>query len=72
MRREAGKIMWYVCFLKLSNNAVYVGSTNGLKRRMESHQARQVQSTKVFTPMTLKSYVAVETEQHARELETYF
>lgn len=64
--------MWYVYFLELSNNTIYVGSTPDFKRRFESHQKGQVQSTKAFTPMTLKSYVAVETEVTARELEKYF
>lgn len=52
--------MWYVYFLELSNAAIYVGSTPDLKRRFESHQKGQVQSTKAFVPMKLKSYVAVE------------
>ena len=64
--------MWYVYFLELTNGDIYVGSTNDLKRRFSSHQAGQVQSTRAFVPAKLKSYVAVETEQHARELEAYF
>ena len=64
--------MWYVYFLELSNGSIYVGSTPGLKRRFDSHQKGQVQSTKAFIPMILKSYVAVETEMTARELEKYF
>jgi putative endonuclease len=64
--------MWYVYFLQLSNDDVYVGSTNDLKRRFASHQAGHVHPTKLYLPATLKSYVAVETEQHARELEAYF
>jgi putative endonuclease len=64
--------MWYVYFLQLSNNDIYVGSTDDLKRRVTSHQKGQVQSTKSFAPMKLKSYVAVETERKARELEKYF
>ncbi len=64
--------MWYVYFLKLSNNAIYVGSTDDLKRRVSSHQAGQALSTKPYIPITLKSYVAVETEAKARELEKYF
>ena len=31
-RRETGAV-WYVYFLKLSNNDTYVGSTNDLRRR---------------------------------------
>ncbi len=64
--------MWYVYFLQLSNGDIYVGSTNDLKRRFASHQAGQVLSTKAYLPATLKSYVAVETEEHARDLEAYF
>lgn len=64
--------MWYVYFLQLSNGDIYVGSTNDLKRRFSSHQAGHVLSTKANIPAALKSYVAVETEDHARELETYF
>lgn len=64
--------MWYVYFLQLSNNDIYIGSTNDRERRMMSHHNGQVQSTKAYRPLTLKSYVAVETEDHARELERYF
>jgi hypothetical protein len=31
-----------------------------------------MQSTRAFMPLALKSFVAVETERHARELEAYF
>ena len=64
--------MWYVYFLELRNSDIYVGSSNDLKRRVASHQAGRVHSTSAYLPVTLKSYVAVETEQHARELEDYF
>jgi predicted GIY-YIG superfamily endonuclease len=70
-RREADA-MWYVYFLQLSNGDIYVGSTNDLRRRVSTHQAGYVASTKAYLPATLKSYVAVETEEHARELEDYF
>lgn len=64
--------MWYVYFLKLNNGNIYVGSTNDLKRRFSSHQTGHVLSTKAFLPAKLKSYVAVEDEALARELEEYF
>ena len=64
--------MWYVYFLELNNGDIYVGSTNDLKRRLSSHQAGHVLSTKAYRPVRLKSYVAVETEGHARQLESYF
>jgi putative endonuclease len=72
LRRETRHAMWYVYFLQLSNGDVYVGSTNDLKRRFFSHQSGKVTSTKAYTPVVLKSYVAVATEDHARELEIYF
>ncbi len=64
--------MWYVYFLELSNGDIYVGSTPDLKRRFKSHTNKEVLSTRPYTPMKLRSYVAVETESHARELEHYF
>lgn len=64
--------MWYVYFLELRNADIYVGSTDDLKRRISSHDKGHVQSTKTLLPAKLKSYVAVETEAKARELEKYF
>lgn len=64
--------MWYVYFLELSNGDIYVGSTPDLKRRFASHQKGHVLSTRAYCPVTLQSYVAVETETKARELEKYF
>ena len=64
--------MWYVYFLELSNDDIYVGSTSDIDRRLKSHSAGQVQSTKGYLPVELKSFVAVRTESHARELESYF
>ncbi len=70
-RRETGAV-WYVYFLKLSNNDIYVGSTNDLRRRVKSHEDGHVLSTKAHLPVALKSYIAVETETLARALERYF
>lgn len=64
--------MWYVYFLELRNGNIYVGSTNDLRRRLTSHEKGDVASTKAFLPVALKSYVAVQTERHARDLERYF
>jgi predicted GIY-YIG superfamily endonuclease len=64
--------MWYVYFLELANGDIYVGSTNDLKRRVGSHRAGQVVSTKAHLPIALRSYIAVETEPLARALERYF
>ena len=64
--------MWYVYFLKLSNNDIYVGSTNDLRGRVKSHSDGLVRSTKAHLPIALKSYIAVETQTLARALERYF
>ncbi|MDX8503668.1 GIY-YIG nuclease family protein [Mesorhizobium sp. VK4C] len=44
--------MWYVYFLQLDNGDVYVGSTNDLRRRFESHRSRYVTSTMAHLPVT--------------------
>ena len=64
--------MWYVYFLRLSNGDIYVGSTGELRARVKAHRDGKVRSTKAYQPVSLKAYVAVETETRARELELYF
>lgn len=64
--------MWYVYFLELRNKDIYVGSTDDLRRRFQSHQKQQVSSTRAHVPAILKSYVAVQDGPHARRLERYF
>lgn len=64
--------MWYVYFLELRNSDIYVGPTDDLRRRVASHEAGNVISTRMHRPLTLRSYVAVQTEGHARRLERYF
>ncbi len=71
-RRETVAGVWYVYFLRLCNGDVYVGSTSDLRRRVASHERGQVASTKGNLPATLESYVAIQTEGTARELERYF
>ena len=65
--------MWHVYFLELDNQDICVGSTDDLRRRFASHrQGGHVLSTKPHRPLTLKSYVAVQDETHARRLERCF
>ena len=64
--------MWYVYFLELNNGDIYVGSTDDLRRRVTSHEQGQVKSTRPHLPLVLRSYVAVQTEKNARQLEKYF
>jgi predicted GIY-YIG superfamily endonuclease len=58
--------------LQLSNGDLYVGSTNDLRRRIDSHLSGHVVSTSKFLPAALKCYVAVANETTARKLEKYF
>jgi predicted GIY-YIG superfamily endonuclease len=64
--------MWYVYFLELKNGDIYVGSTDDLRRRVADHNKGLVISTKPLLPASLRSYVAVQTELRARQLERYF
>ena len=64
--------MWYVYFLQLNNDDIYVGSTGDLRQRISLHQKGEVRSTKAYRPVTLRSYVAVDCELRARQLEIYF
>ena len=66
------KYMYYVYFLELSNHTIYVGYTHDLKQRLNYHNSSFVPSTKPFLPAKLKSYIAVETEALAINLEKYF
>jgi predicted GIY-YIG superfamily endonuclease len=64
--------LWYVYFLELKNGDIYVGSTNDLRLRFDSHQKGSVVSTRTYLPAILRSYVAVSDEINARRLEKYF
>jgi putative endonuclease len=64
--------MYYVYFLELSNNTIYTGYTTNLKQRLQYHNSGFVLSTKPYLPVKLKSYVAVESESVAINLEKYF
>jgi putative endonuclease len=65
--------MHYVYFIKSDiKDFLYVGMTNNIQRRLSEHNNGEVQSTKHYKPLHLEGYVAVKTENHARELELYF
>ncbi len=66
-----GHSMWYVYFLRLRDGSIYVGSTNNLRYRYDSHPRGQVISTKRYLPVTLESYIAVPSERNARQLERW-
>ena len=64
--------MYYVYFLELSNNNIYVGFSSNLKERIRFHNDAKVPATARYLPAKLKSYVAVETKEKAITLEKYF
>ena len=64
--------MWYVYIIESSvDKKHYIGSTNDLKCRLSEHNSGSVVATKPRIPFKLVSYIAVETENQARNLEKY-
>ena len=60
---------WYVYVLRsIEKKYFYIGSTNNLQRRLNEHNGGLVTSTRPYRPYRIVAYVAVETEQKAREL----
>jgi len=64
--------MWYVYFLQLKNDDIYVGSTNNLRQRLPMREKGLVRSTREYRPLCLRAYAAVDSELRARQLEIYF
>ena len=65
--------MYYVYILESKEyDWQYIGYSGSLRKRFRAHNDKKVQSTKSYAPFELKAYIAVETEQKARELEEYF
>ncbi|MBI4036035.1 GIY-YIG nuclease family protein [Candidatus Daviesbacteria bacterium] len=59
--------MYYVYILvSMSNNQIYIGSTNDLERRLLEHNNGEVFSTKRYKPWTLHYYEAFNMENLAR------
>ena len=52
----------------MEKNFIYVEYTNELKRRFKEHAEGKTQSTKSYRPLTLSTYVAVTTEEKAKNL----
>jgi predicted GIY-YIG superfamily endonuclease len=65
--------MWYVYVLRSKKDKnLYIGSTNDLHRRWNEHRYGKNISTAKRRPLELVTYVALPTEQQAREVERYF
>ncbi len=64
--------MWYVYILRsMTDNALYIGSTNDIERRLDEHNSGKVDSTRSRRPFNLEAYVAVRDKAKAIELEQY-
>jgi putative endonuclease len=64
--------MYYVYLLESKNSKsdfIYTGYTSDLERRLESHNDRQVQSTKHEVPFELVYYKACKSKSGAKERE---
>ncbi|HSR18788.1 MAG TPA: GIY-YIG nuclease family protein [Ignavibacteriaceae bacterium] len=64
--------MWYVYIIKsLTENFIYIGSTNSIERRLNEHNCGLCLSTKHYKPFELEAFIAVKAESKAKELEKY-
>lgn len=65
--------MWYVYILKSKiKEWRYVGYTSNLKQRLKQHNQGKTTATRNYKPFDVISYIAVQDEQTAQELEKYF
>ncbi|MBI2465317.1 GIY-YIG nuclease family protein [Candidatus Shapirobacteria bacterium] len=63
--------MYYVYFLKCSDNKTYLGRTNDLKERFRRHQNGYVKATSHRRPINLLAYFAFQNKHTAFEFEQY-
>ena len=75
MRRRAFdiiKLMHYVYVLKSVNfEQTYVDYSSDLKTRLHDHNSGKSPHTKKYKPWRVITYLAFESEQHARDFEKY-
>lgn len=63
--------MYYVYILLLSNNNLYKGLTEDLKRRIGKHNRGKVDSTKNYLPVKLVHYEAYLNKKDAERRERF-
>ena len=63
--------MYYVYFLRLSNNDIYKGSTSNLKQRYQNHIGGKVTSTRNYLPCKLIGYEAYNLKSDALRREKF-
>ena len=65
--------MFYVYFLKsLKNNDLYIGSTENMEKRLNSHNLGKVKSTKFYRPWELLGYEKCKSRSEAMIKEKFF
>src|SRR3989344_2570331 len=72
-RRVTGRnaSMYFVYFLKLSNDNIYKGSCNDLRRRIGEHEMGKVESTKNYPPIKFMGYEAYALKSDAIRRERF-
>ncbi|TRX59369.1 GIY-YIG nuclease family protein [Fulvivirga sp. M361] len=63
--------MWYVYFLKCSDNTYYTGCTSNLDERIKRHGQGQVKYTRERLPVELITYTAFSDRNKAYNFEKY-
>ena len=63
--------MHYLYILLLSNKYLYKGSTDNLKRRVNEHNQKKVESTKNYLPAKLIHYEAYLDKKDAQRREKF-
>jgi putative endonuclease len=65
--------MFYVYFLKsLKNKDLYIGSTEDVENRLDTHNAGKVKSTKPYRPWQLLGYEKYNSRSEAVIKEKFF
>ena len=63
--------MWIVYILKCADGHYYIGFTSDVEKRLQRHQAGQVDATKGRLPVSLETYVVFSDKQKAYDFERY-
>lgn len=62
---------YYVYILRGKNGYLYIGYSEDLRNRFQSHNTKQVRSTKPYRPFELIHYEAYHNKKDAKRREKY-
>jgi len=66
-------IFYYAYVLQsLSKNFIYIGYTSNLKKRLLTHNSKQVNSTQYYAPLKLIFFEGYASSRDAKRREKYF